>query len=178
MLSEDVFDIQFRAKKNSPYLETDSRFVISGIGILALDGVYDPDQHWFEFMQGAVFKRVAVPESPGTRSKINTGQYAAVPDNCRRIFVHERDQFNLPFHEFRNISNREFDDIRIAGYTGWDRDDNGNLYSVAFSKPNLSAVSQWCAENCTGRYKTKTNAVFFQRKDDFLLASIIFGGTR
>lgn len=161
MISEPIFDNIIIGSRDGLHHK------LYGIGILILYDNYDKDQLWFSFMNGTVFKNCISNNKPKSTKSFKNLPYARMPDKCKRLYLHVENQFNLRFHENRKISNKEFKEIKQAGYMGWDRNNNKLLF-LNYEKCNIVTVNEWCNDNCIGRYKIESNGIYFQKQEDYI----------
>jgi hypothetical protein len=148
--------------------------------ILMLHNLYDPDQLWFDFMYGTHFKSfdVEIPR-PHTVPKIsnkknNDTSYLGFT----RIYEYPN-QAVLPFHEFKSISNKQFDKLKNAKYPTFDRTKDGSLLIIEIKTEETNGIiKQWCIDNFKRRFHLggsgNMKRLILEDETDALLAKMRF----
>lgn len=196
-----------RVRLPFPEDKTAALFAV-GFEPLVLRGYYDPSQLWLSFVQAVVAypvrqsketdtkeprwweerrraqdqkKRTKVACGAELTAKWNAEQRILLEGDVRRMFIYEKglEQYTLPFAEYRHISQKEKKRLDEAGWPGFDRTEEGKLYSVSLVNDTVApkrdrrdTLREWCAENCYGRYFISTSQAVFERMQDAIAAKL------
>lgn len=126
-----------------------------------------------------MLRKLAEPARPPRPRKVPHRQHASCPNECRDVYlcgeIHP-DQGVLPFSEMRWVGTNKWTKLTKAGHPGWARRANGDLLWVRYTAGRGQEVTDWCNENCTGRYhiEIKHTMVCFQNSRDATLARLMF----
>jgi hypothetical protein len=147
-----------------------------GMRLLA---TYDPDQHWFAFMNGFVINVWdRTPRAPNLNRVTNVSKFAKMSKNGRVLFNYEKDvpQYVLPFKDSKVLSKADFRRLEQAHFPCWDRTDDDQPIVIPVKKEHNSDVRAWCIENCVGRFHLRPHTLFLERREDMVMAAIFWQG--
>jgi hypothetical protein len=166
-------------------------FVIGGAAII-LKRIYDPDQGWFPFMDGAIFIKPPEPSQPKTvAAKANVARldrrnlkrrlgepFVIVPIELQNLYPPEfhHDQLRLPFQRHRQLSNENLASLKQQGFPEFERTTTGEIARVEFPKRRLREVREWCEEVCQHYYHISPmrSVVTFQSLTEACAAKLVF----
>lgn len=153
----------------STFFENDIAIVGEAI---VLDRVVDPDQLWFPFMRGVIFK-TPPPQDPMPKRSIvhKHGGKMQTPKTMYR-FIEGVDQIPLPFFEHREVSRRQYREVLQSRHAGWDRDRSGDPIKLHFSPYHSTrdALRQWCLANAKGLFHISREFVVLSEASDAMKA--------
>lgn len=157
--------------------------LVIGYNGVVLNGSYDPDQYWFDFMKGAVIRAPIVSTTsaaPISRAKPRDTKWARVPDECKQLYVYEKgiEQHVLPFPDHRKVSNTQYGRLHRSNFLTWERSTSGTLCWILFHPQRRAEVEKWSEQNCTRRFHIKADSAVYESKRDACLAKLMFDDER
>jgi hypothetical protein len=128
---------------------------IVGEGFISLRNRYHADQLWFPFMDRVVFQEERVVEpQPYKRVSFPKNRFAEIATESRALYPHDApNQYVLPFIEGKKVSNAKYKKMKQHGMKTWDRDPNGEFYTVSIRcGASRNEVTAYCEENFRARF--------------------------
>lgn len=152
-------------------------FCVVGEPPMILSGDYHPDQGWFSFMVGSIFRKTEAVNKPvnDISYRRHTGRVRILAQHWAP-YIYEKGvpQIVLPFAEFKRVSNAQWMELWAADCPGWERNNAGQVLCLKLSEPKHN-IQKWCEENCAGRFKMYPDGVILERISDYILTKLRFG---
>jgi hypothetical protein len=180
MLSEFLEDAlpKKEAAKKSVCCDSRSMMVVGG-GVIVLKKQYDPNQHWFEFMQGVIFEplhQLPRPKPEYARKPKVTKFARQMPGDYKLFhYIKGRNQLCLPFPDRLKLSANQMQSVANAEFPTWDKNSDNDVPAVKYTRERKTDVEEWCLANCKGFYGIKNGEVRFQYSREYILARMMFG---
>jgi hypothetical protein len=165
--------------KAAPEKRARQPLMVIGVETVVLMQRYDPNQHWFDFMRGAIFEPFpepgTMPEQP-TRN-VRATKFARLPQQAARLYVFLKgvEQLCLPFPDRLKLGTSQIQALAHAGYPTWDKTPDGVVPTVTYNLTRKDEVLEWCQRNCTGFYTVARERARFQHAREYILARMLFG---
>lgn len=160
----------------STFFENDIAIVGEAI---VLDRVVDPDQLWFPFMRGVIYKTPR-PSPTAKRSIVHKHGGKIQTPKTMYHFSEGVDQIPLPFLEHREVSRRQYREVLQSRHAGWDRDRSGDPIKLHFAPHHRSRddLRQWCLANAKGLFHISREFVVFSEASDAMKAKLLLDYVR
>jgi hypothetical protein len=146
---------QERAEDNCGELGVWGPKPVSAFSIFNLGSVSDPTRNTASF------------ESVDTRNQYSYLYYEQPP------LVRGVDQYVLPFVETKRINTTDMSQLRFMGFPGFDRDENGDLFSYTLKPSDHGRIGEWAEQNCQGRYAINEGYLYVEREEDAIAMRLL-----
>ncbi len=143
------------------------------------------DQHWFSFMDGAVFiieREKPEPLPIEAKTKVAPNKLRAeslsgsLEKHHRHPFQYEKGvpQYPLPFPQFKRLSNSAFKRLTLAGYPTWDKNpETQSPYTTKITERPFDPAT-WCSENFDGFFHCNVHVISCEKEIDAVRARLTF----